>query len=37
MQTVLKCDNAILYANVMAVMENFVVSKKMNYTCIALS
>ena len=37
MQTVLKCDNAILYANTMAIMKNFVVSKKINYICMASS
>ena len=37
MQTVLKYDNAILYANTMAIMKNFVVSKKINYVCMASS
>ena len=37
MQIVLKYDNVILYANIMAVVEDFVVSKKINYTCIASS
>ena len=37
MQTVLKCDNAISYANVMAVIENFVVLNKINYVYMALS
>ena len=37
MQTVFKCDNTILYTNVMAAMENFVVSKEINYAYMALS
>ena len=37
MQTVLKCDNTILYTNRIATIKDFVVSKKINYVCIALS
>jgi len=37
MQTVLKYDNAIFYTNMMATMEDFVVSKKINYAYIAPS
>ena len=37
MQTVLKCDNTILYTNRMAIIGDFVVSKEINYACIALS
>jgi len=36
MQTVLKCDNAISCANVMAAMKDFVVWKKINYAYIVL-
>ncbi len=37
MQTVLQCNNTIVYANVIVIIQNIVVSKKINYTCIALS
>jgi len=37
MQNVLKCDNIIIYANIIAVMEDLVVSRRINYVCIALS
>jgi len=37
MQTVLKCNNIIPYANTMAAMKNFVVSKEIDYVCIASS
>ena len=37
MQTVLECNNAILYANTMIIMKNFIVSKKINYVCVTLS
>ena len=37
MQTVLKCNNTIAYANVIVIIQNIVVSKEINYTCIALS
>ena len=36
-QTVLKYDNAISCTNMMAAMEDFVVSKEINYTYMALS
>jgi len=36
-QTVLKYDNAIPCTNMMAAMEDFVVSKEINYTYMALS
>jgi len=37
MQTVLKCNNTIPYANTMAAMKNFVVSKEIDYAYIASS
>jgi len=37
MQTVLECNNAILYANTMIIMKNFIVSKKINYVYVTLS
>jgi len=37
MQTVLKCDNAISYTNVIAAMKDFVVLNKINYVYMALS
>ena len=37
MQTVLKCNNIISCANTMAAMKDFVASKEINYTCMALS
>jgi len=37
MQTILKYDNTIFYTNIIATMENFIVSKKINYACMALS
>ena len=37
MQTVLKYDNSITYANIIAIMKDFVILSKFNYTCIALS
>ena len=36
-QTILKCNNAILYTNIIVVMEDFIVSKEINYAYIALS
>jgi len=36
-QTVSKYGNAIIYANVMVTIEDFVISKKINYAYIALS
>jgi len=37
MQTVLIYNSAIFYANVMAVIENFVISKEINYAYMVLS
>ena len=37
MQNILKCDNIIIYANVIAVMEDLIVLRRINYVCIALS
>jgi len=37
MQTVFKCNNAISYTNIIAVIEDFVVLNKINYVCIASS
>jgi len=36
-KTVLRYNNTILYTNVMSIIENFVVSKKINHIYIALS
>jgi len=36
MHTVSKYGNTIICANIMAAMKDFVISKKINYTCIAL-
>ena len=35
-QTVLKCNNTILYTNTVAAIKDFVASKEINYVCIAL-
>jgi len=37
MQTILKCNNAISYTNIIAVIEDFIVSKEINYVYMALS
>jgi len=37
MQTVLKCDNKISCANMIAIIEDFVVLKEINYVYIVLS
>jgi len=37
MQTILKYDNVIPCANIMVVIEDFVVSKEINYICMASS
>jgi len=37
MQTVFKHDNIILYTNTMAEIEDFVVLKEINYTCMTSS
>jgi len=37
MQAILKYDNAISCTNIMAVIEDFVVSKEINYVCMASS
>ena len=37
MQTVLKCNDVIIYANIVAAIENFTVSSRIDYICIAPS
>jgi len=37
MQTILKYNNSITYANIMAIIKDFVVSSRIHYTCIALN
>jgi len=37
MQTVCKYDNAITYTNMIAIIENFIISKEINYICMTLS
>ena len=37
MQTILKCDNTIIYTNVIAIIKDFVVSNRVNYACITLN
>jgi len=37
MRTILECDNAIICTNIVVAMEDFIVSSRINYTCIALS
>jgi len=37
MQTVLKYDNSITCANIIAIMKDFVIPNRINYICIALS
>ena len=37
MQAVLKYDNTILYINMMAIIEDFVISKKINYAYMSSS
>jgi len=37
MKTILKYDNTIPCANTMAAMKDFIVSKEINYTCMASS
>ena len=37
MQTIFKYDNAIIYTNIIATMEDFTIWSRINYTCIASS
>ena len=37
MQNFLRCDNTIIYINMIAIMEDFIVSKEINYVYMALS
>ena len=37
MQTIFKCDDAIICTNIIATMEDFVIWSRINYICIASS